>query len=46
MEELAGLGKSMLYQEAQKREFWEFRDGMELKGPLTHHQICLEYFFL
>lgn len=44
MAELAEQGKSMLYQEVQKRESWEFRDGIELKGPLTDHQFGLEYF--
>lgn len=46
MAELAEQGKSMLCQEVQKRESWVFRDGKELKGPLSDHQIGLEHSFL
>lgn len=46
MAELAEQGKNMLYQEVQKRESWVFRDGIELKGPPSDHQIGLEYSFL
>lgn len=46
MAELAEQGRSMLYQEVQKRESLVFHDGIELKGPLSDHQIGLEYSFL
>lgn len=45
MAELGEQGKSMLYQEVQKRESWEFRYGMESKGPLTDLQISVGCFF-
>lgn len=45
MAELGEQGKSMLCQEVQKRESWEFHYGIELKELLTDHQTSLGFFF-
>lgn len=42
MAELVEQGRSMLYQEAQRRESWEFHCGTELMEPQIHHHIFLK----
>lgn len=45
MAELEEQGRSMLHQEVQRRESWEFPCGKELMEPQIHHQFFQQILF-